>query len=153
MCDFECQNEVTLNKHRNTKHRPISKLGPGTFGCSISVRKDKEEEAELLRKAWKENISEPFIKEKHYLYCDFCNYKCIKDKAMTKHMLKHKNCQKCTICGKVLNSDITLKNHMESEHSKCVDSEADNISLVHSKEEIPTDEQIAEILKMLEAYS
>ena len=42
---------------------------------------------------------------------------------------------------------------MESEHSKCVDSEADNISLVHSKEEIPTDEQIAEILKMLEAYS
>ena len=42
---------------------------------------------------------------------------------------------------------------MESEHSKRVDSEAENISLVNSEEEIPTDEQIAEILKMLEAYS
>ena len=153
MCDFECENEVTPNKHRNTKHRPISRLGTGTFGCSISVRKDKEEEAELLRKSWKENISEPVIREKQYLYCDLCNYKCIKEKAMTKHMLMHNNCKKCTICGKFLNSDITLQNHMESEHRKRNDSEAENISLVNSEEEIPTDEQIAEILKMLEAYS
>ena len=87
------------------------------------------------------------------MYCDFCNYKRIKDKAMTKHMLRPKNCQKCTICEKGLNSDKTLNNHIESEHSKCVDSEAANISLVHSKEEIPTDEQIAGILKMLEACS
>ena len=63
----------------NTRiQRPISRLGPGTFGCSIYERKDKEEEAEILRKSWKENISEPVIKEKQYLYCDFCNYKCIK---------------------------------------------------------------------------
>ena len=41
---------------------------------------------------------------------------------------------------------------MESEHSKHVDSEADNISLVNSEEEIPTDEQIADILKRLEVY-
>ena len=119
----------------------------------VQYSANKEEEAEILRKSCKENISEPVIKEKQYLYSDFWNYKCIKDKAMTKHMLKHKNCQKCTICGKVLNSDITLQSHMESEHSKRVDSEADNISIVNSEEEIPTDEKIADILKMLEAYS
>ena len=60
---------------------------------------------------------------------------------MTKHLLKHKNCQKCTLCGRVLNIETTLQNHMESKHRKHVDSEADNICLVNSEEEIPTDEQ------------
>ena len=75
--------------------------------------------------------------------------KCIQDKAITKHRLKHKNCQKCTLCGKMLNSDITLQNHMASEHNKCVDSEDDNTGFVNSEEEITIDEQIAEILKMV----
>ena len=42
---------------------------------------------------------------------------------------------------------------MESEHSKHFDSEADNISLVNSEEEIPTDEQITDIKQMIEIYS
>ena len=32
MCEFDCQNEVTLNKNRNAKHCPISGLGPRNFG-------------------------------------------------------------------------------------------------------------------------
>ena len=31
VCEFECQREFTLNKHKNTTHNPKSRLGPGTF--------------------------------------------------------------------------------------------------------------------------
>ena len=103
------------------------------------------EEAEIMSKSWKENASELVIKEKH-----LCNYMCITLKAMTKHNLKHKNCQTCTVCGERLNSGFSLKNHMESEHSKS----ADSINLVNEYEEaLPSDEQCAEICRMLEAYS
>ena len=40
-------------KHRNTKHCPIAKLGSETFGCSISVSKYMEVEAEIMRPSWK----------------------------------------------------------------------------------------------------
>ena len=56
--EFECQGEVTLNKHKNTKHHPKSRLGPGTCGYLLFVRKQKHEEAEIIRKSWKENASE-----------------------------------------------------------------------------------------------
>ena len=31
VCEYECQREVTIYKHKNTKHNPKSRLGPGTF--------------------------------------------------------------------------------------------------------------------------
>ena len=103
-----------------------------------------------MRKSWKEKASKLVIEEKQYMYCHICNYKCITLKAMTKHNLKHKNCQMCTVCGKRFTSGISLKNHMESEHSKS----ADSINLVNEYEEaLPSDEQCAEICRMLEAYS
>ena len=53
MCDFFCSKAITLSKHKNTKHAGSTRLGPGTFGCSIIARKDMENEAEELRKTWR----------------------------------------------------------------------------------------------------
>ena len=46
--------KVTKEKHKNTNHGALSRLGQGTFGCSISVREDKELETEIMRQIWKE---------------------------------------------------------------------------------------------------
>ena len=130
------------------------KMWVSTFGCSISVRKDMEEKSEIMRNSWKENNYEPVMKGKQCMYCDFCRYKCQTNRAMTKHNLKHKNCQRCQVCGKVLKSDNILKSHTEVEYSKVTDSEALKVS--HAKEyeeELPDDEQGAAIVRILEAYS
>ena len=55
ICEFECLKKITLEKHKNTRHSELSILGPGKFGCVISVREGKEPEAEIMRQTWNEN--------------------------------------------------------------------------------------------------
>ena len=52
-CDCSFKKEITLTKHKNTKHhnKPsnIQELGEGQFGFVFDVRPGKEKEAEELR--------------------------------------------------------------------------------------------------------
>ena len=56
-CDCSFKKEITLTKHKNTKHhnKPsnIQELGEGQFGFVFDVRPGKEKEAEELRFEWK----------------------------------------------------------------------------------------------------
>ena len=56
-CDCSFKKEITLTKHKNTKHNPkpsnIQELGEGQFGFVFDVRPGKEKEAEELRFEWK----------------------------------------------------------------------------------------------------
>ena len=74
---------------------------------------------------------------------------------MIKHMKsKHKNVLKCTVCGKVLSSNIDLKKHMETDHNIGANPEALYVGLDKDNEEtLPEDEQCKEILRILDEYS
>ena len=56
-CDCSFKKEVTLTKHKNTKHnnKPpnIRELGEGQFGFMFDVRPGKEKQAKELRFEWK----------------------------------------------------------------------------------------------------
>ena len=54
ICDFECAMKVTLEKQKNNKHGVISRLGLGTFRCSILVREGMDLEAKIMRRTSKE---------------------------------------------------------------------------------------------------
>ena len=53
-CDCTFKKEITLKKHKNTKHGQLqNKLGKGQFEYVFDVRQGKEDEAEELREEWK----------------------------------------------------------------------------------------------------
>ena len=55
-CNSTFKKDVTLQKHKNTKHGQIQKeLGEGRFGFAFDVRPGKEKEAKLLRNYWRKD--------------------------------------------------------------------------------------------------
>ena len=70
LCAASFKKEITLQKHKNTKHdpnyfSPNKKIGKGKFGFAFDVRNCKETEAEALRLKWsQQNKDENNITEK-----------------------------------------------------------------------------------------
>ena len=59
LCDASFKKRITLEKHKNTKHKHSysssnKKLGEGQFGFAFDVRPGKEADAEALRLEWRE---------------------------------------------------------------------------------------------------
>ena len=58
-CDNTFEKEITLRKHKNTKHeQPQNKLGEGQFGFIFDVRPGNESEAKELREEWRKEPME-----------------------------------------------------------------------------------------------
>ena len=63
LCGSSFKKEITLKKHKNTKHNPnscpnIEKIGEGKFGFAFDVRPGQEAAAEALRLEWSEKKKE-----------------------------------------------------------------------------------------------
>ena len=72
-CDCTFKKEITLQKHKNTKHGQLNKkLGEGKFGYVFDVRPGKEYEAKILREEWKtKEVEEHIVRlDKSSSLCD-----------------------------------------------------------------------------------
>ena len=96
VCKFQCENEITLKKHKNTKHP--------NMGQKISVS--------TQRKSTTFN-------------CDECDHSSKTKKSLKKHKTHdHQNIIKsqdikCENCGKVFSIKQDLEIHMKEQHPKC----------------------------------
>ena len=76
LCSSSFKKEITLQKHKNTKHdpnycSPKKKIGEGSFGYAFDVRPGQEAAAESLRLEWREknmddyNLNDKCEKDDH----------------------------------------------------------------------------------------
>ena len=108
LCNYQCEKEMTLNKHKNTKHP-----------CETKIQNHSDATDEK---------SAPF-------YCDECEYSCKTKKNLKKHKaqvhivsIKSKS-SKCENCGKEFSKIEDLEVHMKENHPLCqctVDSVCDD---------------------------
>ena len=95
-CDYKCEKQLTLSKHKNTKHPLV---------------------------ASKETASESNINSKDKFHCDKCNFSCMSKKSLKKHLAqKHENQKdnvlvKCEKCEMTFEHKPKLKFHMEEQHN------------------------------------
>ena len=98
-CQFECEKQITLNKHRNTKHT-----------------QDNSKKSERVNKAASNNDK---------FHCDECSYSCSTKKSLKKHMSqKHESSQKtmrieCEKCEITFEEGYDLQTHVEEKHCSC----------------------------------
>ena len=53
-CNFTFKKQITLKKHKNTKHsQPQNRLGVGQFGYVFDVSPGKQNEAKAMREEWR----------------------------------------------------------------------------------------------------
>ena len=61
-CNCTFKKQITLKKHKNTKHsQPQKKLGVGQFGYVFDVRPGKQDKAKALREEWRNDDVEAQI--------------------------------------------------------------------------------------------
>ena len=98
-CEFECEEQITLNKHKNTKH------------TKVNSQKDNS-----VNKA-------PNTKDK--FHCDKCSYSSMSTKSLKKHRSqKHQIPQtalqiKCDKCKITFEEKTELLAHVEEKHCSC----------------------------------
>ena len=98
VCEYQCEKEITLKRHKNTKHQRVK---------TIKYPSDATEEK-----------STPF-------YCDECEYSCKTKKNLKKHKAQdHKDLVeskifKCENCGKEFSKKEELEVHMKENHPLC----------------------------------
>ena len=105
MCEYTSENNITLIKHKNTKHTQVHLSDTDIVGTSVTG--------------------------KQTFHCDQCNYSCQNKKSLKKHVshnhegLHQKSCMQCDECDKTFKTKTELKTHMESHHSQYQEIEED----------------------------
>ena len=95
-CDYKCKKQLTLSKHKNTKHTLVE---------------------------FEETASDININSKDKFHYDKCNFSGISKKSLKKHLAqKHKNQKdnilvKCEKCEMKFDYKPKLKFHMEEQHN------------------------------------
>ena len=97
-CEFEREKQITLNKHKNTKHTKVSSTKDNSVN-KASNTKDK-------------------------FRCDECSYSSMSKKSLKKHTQKHQLPQtalqiKCVKCNINFEEKTELLAHVEEKHCSC----------------------------------
>ena len=96
-CDYSCDEQSTLTKHKNTKH---TKLDSRKNAIQDTTEKDK-------------------------FHCDECNYSCVSKKSLKKHksqkheITKQNKTIECDKCEMTFQHEREYQNHVEEEHCLC----------------------------------
>ena len=101
VCDYECEKEITLKKHKNTKHIDVNNRN-GDKDCQVTTT----------------------IKSTH-LYCNECDYSCQKFFFLKKHkahmhvsIMENTNIT-CNSCGRKFIHEGEHNIHFKEEHPTC----------------------------------
>lgn len=98
-CDYTCEKQLFLSKHRNTKHTQMASRETASDDKAVNVNsKDK-------------------------FHCEECNFSCMSKKSLKKHQSqKHEHQKdnpmvKCEKCEMRFKNKTKLKFHMEEQHN------------------------------------
>ena len=105
MCEYKCEKNITLIKHKNTKHTQVHLSDTDIVGTSFTG--------------------------KQKFHCDQCDYSCQAKKSLKKHVshnhegLIQRPFIQCDECDKTFKTKTELKTHMESHHSQSQENKVD----------------------------